>query len=72
MYIYHIFFIHSSVNGQLGSFHSLTIVDNVDQEFLDNCDESLIAFFLEHIYNLGICLEVYIYSNISTIYHIIQ
>ena len=27
MYIYHIFFIHSSVDGHLGSFHSLAIVD---------------------------------------------
>ena len=27
--VYHIFFIHSSVNGHLGSFHSLAIVDIV-------------------------------------------
>ena len=27
MYIYHIFLIHSSVDGHLGSFHSLAIVD---------------------------------------------
>ena len=28
MYIYHIFFIHSSIDGQLGSFHPLAIVDS--------------------------------------------
>ena len=28
MYIHHIFFIHSSVEGQLGCFHSLAIVNN--------------------------------------------
>ena len=27
MYIYHIFFIHSSVNGHLGCFHVLAIVN---------------------------------------------
>ena len=27
LYIYHIFFIHSSVNGHLGCFHVLTIVN---------------------------------------------
>ena len=29
-YLYHIFFIHSSVNGYLGCFHVLAIVNNTD------------------------------------------
>ena len=28
VYMYHIFFIHASVSGHLGSFHVLAIVDN--------------------------------------------
>ena len=28
VYIYHIFFIHSSIDGHLGSFHTLAIVDS--------------------------------------------
>ena len=28
VYLYHIFFIHSSVDGHLGSFHDLAIVDS--------------------------------------------
>ena len=28
VYIYHIFFIHSSIDGHLGSFHALAIVDS--------------------------------------------
>ena len=28
IYIYHIFFIHSSIDGHLGSFHTLAIVDS--------------------------------------------
>ena len=28
MYLYHTFFIHSSTNGHLGSFHTLAIVDS--------------------------------------------
>ena len=28
MYAHHIFFIHSSIDGHLGCFHSLAIVDN--------------------------------------------
>ena len=33
-YIFHIFFIYSSVDGHLGGFHTLVIVNNV----LEHCD----------------------------------
>ena len=29
MYLYHIFFIHSSVDGHLGCFHVLTVVNSI-------------------------------------------
>ena len=33
--VYHIFFIHSSIDGHLGSFHTLAIVDSVEHLILD-------------------------------------
>ena len=36
VYIDHIFFIHSSSDGHRGSFHSLAIVDIVQQKFCEN------------------------------------
>ena len=48
MYIYHIFFIHSSVSGNLGSFHSLAIVDNAVMNM--GCMYPFVTIFLDPLY----------------------
>ena len=47
MYIHHIFFIHLSVNGHLGSFHILTIVNSatMNKGVHIFCQVSVFIFF---------------------------
>ena len=47
--VYHIFFIHSSINGHLGSLHTLAIVDGA----AINIGVHVCPFETPHLYPLG-------------------
>ena len=51
--IHHIFFIHSSIDGHLGSFHTLAIVDSATINMGVMC-----PFKTAHLYPLDKCLVV--------------
>jgi len=48
VYMYHIFYIHSSVEGHLGSFQLLAIINKAAMNIVEH-----VSYMLEHL--LGIC-----------------
>ena len=72
--MYHNFFIHSSVDGHLGCFHVLAIINSAAINMPANLENSAVATGLEKVsfhYNpkVGPCHRIFKYYTIALISH---
>ena len=64
--MYHVFFIHSSVNGHLGCFHVLAIVNSASVNIAGTC------ILLEHVFLWNLLGSVIAASYVSSIFSFLR